>query len=172
MRRLFVLGAAAVMLLGCNESAKRLNAPPHGIPGENATDTTDMQGTFTYMVDNAMLADMTITDMHFLPHRATLNTLGEQRLSRFASLMDAYGGQLRMSTDISDASLIASRLQTVREFLTETGIPTTAEVILRDMPGGRGMDADEAILIRATEGTYRPSNDAGSSDEGPQPVVP
>ena len=168
MRRLSVLGAALVMLLGCNETAKRLNAPPHGHPEE----TSDMQGTFTYMSDNAMLADMTITDMHFYPHRAQLNALGETRLSRFASLMDAYGGQLRMSTDSTNTNLIAKRMQTVREFLTETGVPTSAEVIVRDMPGGRGMDADEAILIRANEGTYRPSDNAEGSGETPEPQVP
>ena len=166
MRRLCVLGAAVVMLLGCNESNKRLNSPPHGHQPE---ETSDMQGTFTYMSDNAMLADMTMTDMHFYPHRPMLNSMGENRLSRFASLMDAYGGQLRLSTDSTDGVLISGRLEAVREFLAETGIPTTAQVIVRDMPGGRGMDADEAILIRATEGTYNPeTRTAGASENDPE----
>jgi hypothetical protein len=155
MTRFLMMSVSLLALAGCNETAKRLNAPPHGTPAE----TSDLQGTFTYMVDNAMLADMTVTDNDFYPHRKMLNSLGEQRLSRFASLLDAYGGSLRYSTDhASDSGLVNDRLASIREFLTEAGIDTRSQIVTRDMAGGEGIEASEAILIRVNEGTYKPDD--------------
>ena len=102
MHRLLVLSAAASLLAaGCNMPGPRLNAPPHG----RACETSDLQGTFTYMGDNALLADMTVNDSHFLPHRASLNDLGTQRLSRLASLMEAYAGTVRFDTELTETLL-------------------------------------------------------------------
>lgn len=164
MARAFTVSLALLALAGCNEPAsKRLNAPPHGYP---AGETAAMQGTFTYMVDNAMLADMTMTDSHFYPHRRMLNALGEERLARFASLLDAYGGELRYSTDLEDKGLIGARLQTIRDFLGEAGIPLSSQTVIEDMAGGEGMYASEAILIRVKEGTYSGNEGARSGADG------
>lgn len=151
-RVLVGLAAATLLSAGCAEYDKRLNAPPHGQPVE----TNDMQGTFVYMTDNALLTDMTVSDVHFLPHRAQLSTLGEQRLARLVSLMEAYGGTIRFSSSLTDKELIRARLSTVRDFLAEAGVDTTAEAVREDLPGGRGMDAGEVILIKANEATYAP----------------
>lgn len=166
-RPLVVAATAAVLVMGCNMPGRRLNAPPHGQPYK----TADMQGTLTYMVDNALLADMTVSDMHFLPHRAALNDLGTQRLSRLASLMEAYGGTIRFNTDLTDEELIARRTEVVVDFLTQAGIDTTREVVVRDMPGGDGMQASEALLIKANEGTYRPKKERAASGSGAETTV-
>ena len=158
-RLLMTMAAASLLAAGCNTPGQRLNAPPHGQPYK----TTDMQGTYAYMTDNALLADMTVSDMHFLPHRAQLNDLGTQRLSRLASLMDAYGGTLRFNTELTDEALITKRTEAIVDFLAEAGIDTTREVLVRDMPGGAGMQATEAILIRANEGMYDPKKKSQSS---------
>jgi hypothetical protein len=151
MHRLLVLTAAVSLLAaGCNMPGARLNAPPHG----RACETSDLQGTYTYMGDNALLADMTVNDSHFLPHRAALNDLGIQRLSRLASLMEAYAGTIRFDTQLTEKDLIAQRVEVVRDFLAEAGIDTTHEVVVREMAGGQGMPATEAILIKVKEGTY------------------
>jgi len=153
MHRLLIVTVAVSLLAGgCNTPGARLNAPPHGQPYA----TADLQGTFTYMGDNALLADMTISDMHFLPHRSLLDDLGVQRLNRLASLMEVYGGTIRFNTELTDEELIARRTEAIMDFLAETGVDTTAEVLARDMPGGEGMSAAEAILIKAKEGTYDP----------------
>ena len=89
------------------------------------------------LTDNALLADMTVSDRHFLPHRAKLNHLGVQRLSRLASLMDAYGGVVRFNSELDDEELIAQRTEAIVEFLAEAGVDTTREVLVEDMPGGR-----------------------------------
>lgn len=161
MMRLLVWSAAAGLLCttACNSPSARLNAPPHGEPYE----THEMQGTFTYMVDNALLADMTVSDMHFLPHRAQLSDLGMERLNRLASLIEAYGGTIRFNSDLEDRALIDQRLTTVCEYLAEAGMDTTSEIVKEDMPGGRGMDAGQVILIRKNEGAYKEKSSSSSS---------
>jgi len=152
MRRLVVCAAAACILCGaCQKPATRLNAPPHGA----AQEVSPLQTMYVHMVDNALLSDMTISDVHFVPHRAMLNSLGEERLSRLALLMDAYGGTIRFSTDATDEELVEQRTDRIREFLRAAGVDTIRPVLRRDMRGGRGMDAKEAILIKAHEGTYK-----------------
>jgi len=85
-----------------------------------------------------------------------LNSLGTQRISRLASLMEAYGGTIRFTTDLTDEALIAERMDVLMDFLAEAGIDTTREVVRRDLPGGEGMAATEAILIKTEKGTYKP----------------
>lgn len=166
MKRVLWLTITMLLLAGCqHESTKRLNAPPHGY-SENTTDT---QGTFTYMADNAMLADMTITANDFYPHRAMLNTMGQDRLARYASLIDAYGGKLVYSDDDqSHPELTKQRLRAIRDFLAEAGIDTTADIVSTGIPGGDGMPATEATLIRTEEGTYKPGQNDGKSATGTQ----
>ncbi len=157
----FVASLGLALLAGCAGSpAARLNSPPHGQSLESA----DMQGTFVYMNDNALLADMTVCDYHFIPHRALLSTTGLERVRRLALLMQAYGGEIRFNSDLTDEALLTARVQTVRDLLAAQGVDTTREVIRRDLPGGEGMNADEAILIKKQEGTY--SAKSGSSNSG------
>lgn len=158
--RLLLTIAACASGLACNSPGPRLNAPPHG----DAEETSDLQGTYTYMTDNAMLADMNMCDMHFIPHRAILTSLGEERLCRMAQLMKEFGGTLRFSSNLGeDDPLRGQRVDTLVQFLTETGIPATAESVKLDGAGGRGMDASAAVLIKATEGTYRPKRSGAGS---------
>jgi hypothetical protein len=145
----------ASLATACSSPQPRLNAPPHGV----AEEVSNMQSMYSHMVDNALLTDMTISDMHFLPHRAILSTLGEQRLSRLASLMQTYGGVIRFNTDQQDQDLIDARLETVLAFLREAGVDTSTEVVRRDLAGGTGMEAREAILIKVNEATYKPSDE-------------
>jgi hypothetical protein len=163
LRFLAATAFSLALLAGCNEPSARLNAPPHGEPVQ----TVDSQGTYVYMMDNAMLADMTMTDAHFLPHRAMLNNMGVERLSRMAQLIQAYGGGVRMNTEECDEGLVNQRMQSVREFLTEAGVLVASQSVTCDMAGGAGMNATEAMTIRASEGTYKPK--AGGSGNAPPP---
>jgi hypothetical protein len=117
------------------------------------------------MTDNALLADMTVTDIHFIPHRAMLSPLGEDRLRRLASLMETYGGEIRFNTAVEDESLTARRLDVIVDFLMDAGIDTAVEVVAVGMPGGRGVAAAEAILIKRHQATYQPgaAGDGGKS---------
>lgn len=159
-RTLCIVVCACLSAAGCQSSSARLNSPPHGV----AESVHDMQGTFSYMTDNALLADMSVSDMHFLPHRALLSTVGQQRLSRLTQLINAYGGTIRFNSNLADGSLIDKRLSTIVEYLAELGLDTSSEIVTRDIRGGSGLDASEVILIKVNEGTYDPARDAGSKD--------
>ncbi len=166
-RVLIVTSAITLLVAGCNSPGERLNAPPHG----RVCETSDMQGTFAYMTDNALLADMCVNDSHFLPHRALLNDLGTQRLYRLVALMDAYGGTIRFDTALTEEDLIARRMDVIMDFLVEAGVDTTQEVLVRDMSGGQGMSASEAILIKAKEGTYNADKKSASSGAAKAPTA-
>lgn len=152
----------AFLILGCHDPNARLNAPPHG---EEPTATNELQGTYVYMQDAALLADMSISDMHFFPHRALLTSLGEQRLSRLALLMQEYGGSIRMSSALDDAELLRQRTDAVVAFLTEAGIEVVPQTVVQDVPGGRGLPAAEVLLIRTQVGQFNPdcSNSSASA---------
>lgn len=145
-------GCVTLMIVGCQQqSGDRLNAPPHG----KAERVTAMQGTFVYMNDAALLKDMVVSDMHFLPHRDILNDLGVQRLTRLASLLEAYGGVTRYSTNEVDEELIADRLEVLVDFFARAGLDTTGEIVVLAMPGASTMHASEAVeILRA--GRFEP----------------
>ncbi len=151
------LFAAGLMCGACQEPAPRLNMPPHGTEGKPA----ELQAEYTHMVDNALLTDMVVSDIHFVPQRAMLNSLGEERLSRLASLMELYGGTVRFSTYLTDEKLVAERIEQVRSYLSAAGIDTTTETVVAGVAEGRGMDAAQAVLIKANEGTYVPKKKGG-----------
>ncbi len=159
MNRLLTgLVAAGLMCGACQEPAPRLNVPPHGTEGKPA----ELQAEYTHMVDNALLTDMVVSDIHFVPQRAVLNSLGEERLARLASLMELYGGTIHFSTRLTDEKLVAQRIEQVRNYLCAAGIDTTTETVVAGMAQGRGMDAAQAILIKTNEGTYVPKKKGGS----------
>jgi len=163
VRRATLYLIVLTMSVGCQQPVTRLNAPPHG--------TTEcpsrMQDMYVSMQDNGLLADMSISDVHFVPQRTMLNSLGEERLARLAGLLEAYGGTIRLSTNETDDKLRVGRMAAVREFLCAVGIDTTAEVLTLDSPAGRGMPASEAILIKAHEATYRPKKSDGAPGASP-----
>ncbi len=153
----FAAAASVFALAGCaNHPQPRVNAPPHGVQER----PHPMAELYTQMTDNALLADMSVSDVHFLPHRAQLSPLGQQRLARLAELIRACGGQVRFSTDSEDTELVQRRLKQIRRFLGEAGVDTTGDVVVLDHPGGGGMMATEAVLIKLNEGTYKPKKDA------------
>ncbi len=159
--------ALCVACGACQQPAARLNAPPHG----DTENTSELRDTYDQMIDNALLADMSVTDIHFLPDRAALNTLGQERLSRLSELVKMYGGSIRFNTGLTDDALIQERAKAIIAFLAGEGLDTTSAVLVRELPGGRGIDATQAILIRANEGTYKPQKqDSAGSSLAPMPT--
>ncbi len=142
--RLVIPIVLVLALVGCQQPQPRLNAPPHGM----APVSSELRDEFAAMADNALLADMSVTDIHFVPHRAVLNSLGAERMSRLCMILELYGGAIRFSSDESDPRLVDARTEAIRSYLREGGIDTTAETVVRDLPGGAGMEAQQAILIK------------------------
>ncbi len=135
---------AAVVAAGCAEPRERLNAPPQGWSSRQAS----MQEHFVYMTDNAMLAEMHVSDVHFIPHTASLNGLGARRLDRFASLLKETGGELHYDSDLDDAGLIRERIASVREYLAAAGADPARVTVTEGRVRTDGMMGEEAVAAR------------------------
>jgi hypothetical protein len=158
---LFSLSGLA-LLVGCENASQSTTVTLDPVQLQ----MRDYQGTFDYMADSALLADMTLSDYHFLPDRPILTPLGEQRLRRLAALIDAYGGAIRFNTDSRDPVLVAQRTATTMEFLKTQGVDTTVDVLVEEMPGSAPMQAKEAILIKRNEGMYDPQDTTAGAGAG------
>lgn len=128
-------------LSGCGSLTQRLNAPPQG----EAEYPSDLQPFFSRMVDSAMVSDVSIADIHFVPHTTELNSLGTTRLSRMAALLDTYGGTIRYAARTADKDLVDPRLAHVRDFLATTGIDMSRIDVQVALAGSEHTSAERAI---------------------------
>ncbi len=135
----------SLMAAGCEgPSAKGGFDQPFATSAEVRDETF---GVFTYMADNAILHDMSIADIHFIAHTTELSGTGVIRLTRFAKLLNAYGGTVRYETFESDEDLIRQRLDHVREFMASLDCDMERVQFAAMISGGRGMRAEEAIRV-------------------------
>jgi hypothetical protein len=164
--RLTMMGLmVAVVLWGglaCQNPPERLNAPPQG----SSERPHPMQDTFAYMVDNALLEDMSMSAVHFVPHQPDLNALGARRLARYASVLQAYGGKLRYDGMDDPPELAAGRIEQVKTFLLAEGLDADRIEVVQDLASGRGMCATEAILIREAA-KFAPTKQGAGQSSGP-----
>ena len=117
---------------------------------------------FTNMLDNAILQDMSIADVHFVPHTAELSGTGASRLNRMATLLDTYGGIVRYETYNTDDEMVKHRLEHVREYLALTGCDMGRVQIKAMISGGRGITATRAFAVEGNATTIKP--------QGPPPA--
>jgi hypothetical protein len=140
-----ILVSFAVVLItlfaGCQEPVQRLHAPPQG----HAEMQHPMGDDITYMVDNGMLHDMSVTDIHFVPHTDFINSLGARRLNRYADLLLEIGGTIHYDTSETDEALIDARIAKVQDFLAHAGMDPAKVTVERGMSRGRTTPAREAI---------------------------
>ena len=111
---------------------------------------------FTNMADNAMLHDMSVADIHFVPHTAELSGTGAARLNRMATLLDTYGGTVRYETFNTDETFVKQRLDHVHEYLALTGCDMGRVQVKAMISGGRGMTATNAFAVEGNATTIKP----------------
>lgn len=145
-----LVGAGLLTSWGCEGPSKRLNAPPQGA----STERSDMQDQYTFMVDNAMLYDMSVADIHFVPHTAKLNSLGARRLNRYSQLLDGIGGTIHLDSALTDEELVEQRRSEIEHFLAAAGLNMEEVTVSTGLPQGRSIDAIEAMRIRQEGTTY------------------
>ena len=104
---------------------------------------------FTYMADNALMHDMSVAEIHFVPHTRELSGTGIARLDRMALILDTYGGTVRYETFVTDEAFIQKRLDHVHEYLATTGCDMSRVEVKAMMSGGRGMSAVNALAAEA-----------------------
>jgi len=117
---------------------------------------------FDQMVDNAILRDMSVADIHFIPHTNELSGIGVARLDRLARLLQVYGGTVRYETLIVDEKLIEQRLDHVKEYLSLAGCDMDRVDFAPMMSGGRGLPGGKAVEV-INRGTAPGSQGAGGS---------
>ncbi len=145
--------AVVLSLVGCDHGTKQ--QADYNINFDDAR--IDRDARLQAMVDNAMLQDMSIAALHFVPHTSMLNSLGEQRLRRYADLLTTQGGTLYYQATTLDKEFNDARLASISTFLGSSGI---ADNRISTQPGlamGRGLAAVEAIQVK--ERAFAPDQD-------------
>lgn len=152
---IFLAGIGGVRCVQPTES-KTMNAPPQGY----SEDRHRLAEFFAYHNDQGMMADMSIADVHFIPHQSTLSGTGEARLERYAELLATTGGTLTYETELADEKLVQDRMRAAREFLAQS-IPSNNRIdVVLGMPGGRGMGVAEALAGQAVAKEAEPRGTA------------
>lgn len=100
---------------------------------------------FSAMVDSAVLHDMSLAEMHFIPNSDQLNGNGVARLDRMARFLNAYGGTVRYDARNADEELLRERMANVREYLSAAGVDMEIVQVALMMPDGSGRPGDEAV---------------------------
>ena len=167
-RTMVILSAAAAMTTawvltgtGCQRPPDRLNAPPQG----HSERPNELQDPYVHMTDNAMLEDMSMSAVHFVPHCSELNALGVRRLKRYADILKIYGGTLRYDGMEDAEALAKGRMKQIEGYLVAQGVDPDAMEVVSAMAGGAGMDANEAILVRAAS-NFKPCQEDSGEDGG------
>lgn len=144
-RAILIIGVLFISLgaMGCNEPGKRLNAPPQGPSQE----PHQLQAPMTHQVDNALMHDLSVADIHFVPHRTELSGLGVRRLNRYVDLLAPYGGTIHVETTETDEVLISQRIETVEAFLAKAGLDMNEVHVKSGLTQGRGTPGEDALLI-------------------------
>ena len=124
------------------------------------------RANFTYMADNAILHDMSIAEIHFVPHTRELSGTGIARLDRMSTMLDTYGGTVRYETYETDEAIVQKRLDHVHEYLATTGCDMSRIDVKAMLSGGRGMSAVKALAAEAKAaeaqgGGFSPAGMAG-----------
>jgi hypothetical protein len=156
----FIIAAASLLIasLGCQTHPQRLNAPPQGATHYSH----ELQEPMMTMTDNALLADMSVAPVHFVPSQPELNGTGARRLKRMANILKVYGGKVHYTGYGEPEDLTSQRIDKIREYLLAEGIEGETFEVAQGLAGGRGMAATEAIAIR--EGSrYCPEEDSSGS---------
>lgn len=138
--KLVFLGLTFATLLGCN--SKNSSSDFSNI------DTYGYESQFNRMVHSAEMADMVITDVHFLPGRAILNSTGTRRLAHLGWIIDRYGGTIYLDFDENTGSALSeARKKVVFDYLVKLGVNKDKIKLAFGLPATEGMPADEAMSI-------------------------
>ena len=135
--------ALSISQIGC----ENLRARQDPLTGQ-VVDAEAHRRYFRPMAMNATMHDMSVADIHFVPHTNELNGLGVTRLADLALILDRFGGTVRYETFEKDRDRKSARLASVERHLTELGIDMTNVRVASLISGGRGMLARDAIAAK------------------------
>lgn len=154
-----LLATVGLSLCGC--ASPRSSSERHSARMDEARDAAT-RVSLTQMADNAAMHDMSVADIHFIPHASKLSGTGVKRLDQLAAILHEHGGTVRYETYLTDAELIKHRLDQAREYLAMAGCDMERSDVQLMISGGRGMSAKDAIEIVGGETEEGGGEDAGS----------
>ena len=135
---------SATYIVGCTYTYDKLDPEP---PMSRRAKDSDCADWFDAQADNATLTSMAVADVHFVPYRAQLNSLGRSHVTAIASYLERYGGDVTLESQQADAVVTQQRLENIREFLVAQGLDPEQLTITIGLARGRGQDASEAALF-------------------------
>ncbi len=148
--------ASLVLMVGCQQPPQRLNSPPQG----DTANRSPLQEPYQSMVDNSILADMTIADIHFAGETAQLSGAGEYRLNQLAQVCKTNGGHVRYDSQVTDPKLLQERVQRAEEYLAAAGCDMDKCSVRLGMAATANMPAQQAI--KAQQAGLEEEQGAGS----------
>lgn len=154
---------AALMIVGIVGCEKRSEPTPAQPVAEFADkQERPMTRQFDRSCQNADLANMAVSDMHFMPNRAVLNGAGTAKLNRLAWIVDHYGGAIMIDLAELDTPLTRARIDTVVAYLQNVGLARDKIQTMVGLPSTSGMAADEAVTVY-DDTRYNPKRDGKGS---------
>ena len=150
----------ATYIVGCTYTYNKLDPEP---PMARRAKDSECDDYFDFQADNAILTSMAVADIHFVPYRAELNSLGRSHVTAIASYLDRYGGEVKLESQQADTVVTQQRLENVREFLVAQGLDPEQLTIATGLAAGRGQDAEEAGLFYTTNLMPEATSSAGES---------
>ena len=157
MKAIWSLAAACMLALaGCE------TAPPAEPAYDPALDAHMVEAYFSRQMRNAILAQHTIYPYHFDVYSASLNELGERDLDLLARHLKENPGPLGVRQGDASDEVYQARVDTVRGFLMDTGVPADRIAIADALPGGDGAVSDRVIEVLAAPSVPEESYNAES----------
>ena len=136
--------SSAVYILGCSRIYNKFDPEP---PIGRRVKDSPPSAHYSRQADNAILTSMTVADIHFVPYRPQLTSLGQSHLTAIASYLEQYGGDVTFDSQRAEPMVKEQRLETVRQFLLGQGLDPEQLTIVSGLGRGRGQDVGEAALF-------------------------
>lgn len=156
------LGSLAIILAtgACNKPL----TTPDGREWTTQQVRADLDRFWNAMTDSAITRDMSMADIHFVAHTSHVNTTGASRLDRLAPILETYGGLVRYDTALIDDEMIASRIESLHEYLTTAGVDMKNVEIKRMLSGGRTITGAEGVPVQQRGISVNAQGASASSD--------
>ncbi|MCH7526382.1 MAG: hypothetical protein IID39_02995 [Planctomycetes bacterium] len=141
-----LVGGGMITLAGCTigPPASRLNVSYD----EQRPELVSIASLFTSMADNALQSTMSMSDVYFVANTTELNSAGVKRLTRYAKLLQPYGGTIHYETTSTDQEEIAAKVAHIKDVLVATGLDVSHIQVEAGPARGVGMSAEEAIKAK------------------------
>lgn len=155
VKKLLMPAMIAAMLSACEPTDEPVNEVP-----PETWQTNSVRHT---AVNNAIIAQHTLYDYHFVSGAEALNPLGEHDLGVLAEHFVRYPGKLNIRRGGVDDDVYEARKLTVMKFLAAAGVNTERIKLSEGLLGGESMPSQDVLNILQPK---RPGEQAADAAPG------